>query len=153
MKKIAILLLSFLSLVFTTGVYAYSGSHSFNGMVTTTSDGHTYKSEYTASGSFPYNGAGSMDRSKVNLKGIFTVSEADGVPTGQNYCASLKGGLKPGNRLTATYYTDTTCATVAGTTNYTVSSYSEDGVGNFMVVAKDANGVVTTTTGVHGYIK
>ncbi|MDO8657165.1 MAG: hypothetical protein Q7K55_00380 [Candidatus Levybacteria bacterium] len=151
MKKIGFLL-PLLGLLFTTTAFAYSGSHNFLSMTTTSSNGHSYKSEFNGAGKFPFNGLSSYDGSRVNLKGTFNVSERDGVTVSESYCTVLNGNLKTtGGKLTATLYSDSACSQVAGKTVYTVSSYQEDNTGNFTVSATDGSGVVYSTSGSHQY--
>lgn len=150
MKKIAFLI-SMLGALFAANLaFAFSGSHSFLSMNSSSSNGHSYVSQFVSTGSFPFNGKGNSDNSKVNLKGIVTVSQKDGVAVSESYCATLTGNLKPNSgRLSAVVYTDTTCTQVASKSSFAVSSYKEDSLGNFIVVAKDSKGVVWTTTGTH----
>lgn len=153
MKKMAFLL-PLAGLVFVSTVWAYSGTHNFLQMSVTTSDGHSYLSEYNSSGSFPFNGQGGYDRSKVNLKGVVFVSLADGVPVSESFCATLKGTLKTNDgRLTATRYADTSCTAAYERKTYTVSQYQEDGTGNFSVVARDEAGVIYSASGIHRFSK
>jgi len=128
------------------------GGTYYEGNITTSSDGHTYKSGYTSTGSFPFNGQGSYDRSKVNLRGTYTLTEVDGNPVSESYCADLNGNLKTtGGRVTVKAYTDTSCQTLESKQTYTVTSYNEDTQGNFTVVATGSGGVVFTTSGVHEF--
>lgn len=148
----AFLLLPLVGLTLATTVYAYSGTHNFLEMTTTTSDDHVYKSEYRASGSFPFDATGTYDGARVNLKGLLNVFEIDGVPVSGSYCAKLRGSLSStGGKLTAIRYADKKCKEVIDSKTYTVFSYSEDSQGNFTIVAEDEGGVVSTTSGVHQF--
>lgn len=151
MKKIKYLLPLF-GLAFATSVLAYRGGHNFTGVSLSSSNGHNYKANYSSQGSFPFNGAGVFDGSKVNLKGTLTVTEIDGTGVNESYCFALSGTLKTtGGTVKTTQYTDTSCAQVAKRSTYSVNSYSEDGVGSFTTVATDAAGVVYTLGGTHTY--
>lgn len=132
---------------------AYYGSHNFSNVATTTSDGHSYTSEYLATGTFPYNGTGANDGSKVNLTGIFTVHSVDGVTltTPEQYCVKTTGSINSSGRgkLTAKVY-DVSCNVLQETKTLTVKKYTEDAGGNFTLLAVDNYGVTSTSTGGHG---
>src|SRR3989344_824162 len=107
MKKIKYLL-PLLGLAFATSVFAFRGGHNFTDVSLSSSDGHSYMADFLSRGSFPFNGEGLFDGSKVNLKGTLTVSVVDGSPTNQSYCFALSGTLKTnGGTLKTTQYTDT----------------------------------------------
>lgn len=152
MKKIKYFL-PLLSLVFAGSVFAFSGAHSFTAVSVGTSNGHTYKGAFAGTGSFPFNGAGLFDRSKVNLKGTLTVTEKDGVTANESTCFSISGTLKTtGGTVKTTEYTDTSCSVVYKRSTYTVNSYSEDAGGSFTTVVKDGSGIVSTLQGSHVYL-
>lgn len=156
MKKIIsfFIALGLLAVVGAGAVFAYSGSHNFLKMAVVTSDGHSYKSEYRASGSFPFNGLGLYDKARVNLVGALNVFEVDSVPATSSSCAKLKGTLgRDSGKLTAIRYSDVACKVEAERQYYTVSGYSEDGEGNFNLVAKDQRGVTSTVSGMHNFLK
>ena len=142
-------------LLATTGmVMAYSGSHSFGGpATTTTSNGHSYSSDYIASGTFPYNGHGSYDGAKVNLTGIFSVFSEDGVVYNppEQYCVRTAGSIsrRGTGKLQEKVYSDLGCTVFLTSKNYTVKSYTEDSSGNFTQVMTDGMGVTYTSSGVH----
>lgn len=144
-------------LIASTGmVLAYSGNHNFGGpATTTTSDGHNYTSDYVANGSYPYNGHGSYDGSKVNLTGIFSVYSEDGTvyDPPEKYCVKTTGSIsrKGTGKLQEKVYSDTGCTVFLTSKNYTVKSYSENGSGSFTLVTTDGSGVTYTTTGVHQF--
>jgi len=149
MKKIKFLL-PLLGLAFVGSVLAYSSAHSFTTVSVSTSNGHSYKGQFVSQGSFPFNGAGLFDRSKVNLKGTLTVTENDGLYVNQSTCFAVNGTLKAnGGTVKTTEYTDTSCSVIYKRSTYTVSSYSEDGSGNFSNVVKDSAGVISTLQGSH----
>ncbi|MDP3888423.1 MAG: hypothetical protein Q8Q24_00110 [bacterium] len=151
-KVVFVLLILFLFFVSVTTAWAYSGSHSFL-FTTTTSDGHVYQSEYQATGSFPFNGQGRYDRSRVNLKGTLNVLSIDGVVSSDSYCAGLKGSLSAtGGKLTATQYVDNTCGQVAQTKTYIVISYTENQSGSFQATVKDNAGIISTISGIHQFV-
>ena len=142
-------------LIASTGlVLAYSGNHSFGGPAeTTTSNGHSYTSDYVSSGTFPYNGHGSYDASKVNLTGIFSVYSEDGVAYNppEQYCVKTTGSIsrRGTGKLQEKVYSDLGCTVFLKTKNYTVKSYSENSIGDFTLVTTDGSGVTYTTSGIH----
>lgn len=147
-------LLPLVGLAFATTVFAFFGNHEFLEMTTTTSDGHVYKSEYRASGSFPFDGTGSDDGSRVNLKGVLNVFEIDSVSVDEVYCVKLRGTLSVGGgELTAIRYVDAKCKEEADRKTYTVSGYSESSPGSFTVEATDEAGVFSTASGTHGFVE
>ncbi len=138
-------------------VLAYTGNHSFTNTYTTSSNGHTFDSDFvsTPSSSFPYNGQGNYDGSLVDMKGVYTLYAVDGtvLATPEVYCLSLKGTINKRGKgqVAATVYSDTSCTTVSATENYQVISYTEDSTGNFTLKTKDNSGVRYTTVGIHSF--
>lgn len=144
---------SLMLLVMTGAVVAYGGSHNFSNVLTTTSNGHTYTSEYLATGMFPYSGVGVYDGSKVNLTGIFTVYSVDGTTLAipEQHCVKTTGSINGSGRgkLTAKVY-DVSCNVLQETKTLTVKKYTEDAGGNFTLVMVDNLGITSTSTGRHG---
>lgn len=150
MNKIKFIL-PVLGFTFATSVLAYSGQHNFTG-VTVSYNGYSYKADYLSQGSFPFNGSGLFERSRVNLKGTLTITEKDGVPVSESTCFALNGSLKTtGGTIRTTQYTDTSCSQVAKKTTYSVTSYQEDNLGSFTTVAQDGAGVTYTLQGTHTF--
>ncbi|MDO8551074.1 MAG: hypothetical protein Q7S03_00080 [bacterium] len=150
MKRLFLAVPILVSLLFATQVWAYGGNHNFSSIVVATSDGHSVAGDYQAAGTFPYNGSGSYDRSKVDLRGTVHVAAQDGVLVDQSFCATLKGTInKGGGKVTFVRYTDVSCSQVAGSKSYVVVSYTESTTGDFTLVTRDGSGIVYTTSGNH----
>lgn len=151
LKKIKYIL-PIVGLAFAGSVMAYAGSHSFTGLNVSSSNGHNYKAQYSSNGTFPFNGAGLFDKTRVNLKGTVIVSEVDGKVVSESYCLSLNGSLKSsGGTIKTVQYTDTSCTNVAERKTYLVGSYLEDGIGTFSAVATDSAGITYTLQGTHTF--
>ena len=151
LKKL-LLLIVFLFL-FPIAAFAYSGNHVLNDLYTTTGNGHIYRSNYQSNGTFPFN-LGKYDGAKVNLRGTFTITEADGNTQFQQYCVVTSGTLnrKGVGKLTAYVYSDpVTCSQYLETKIFNVKSYREDTAGYFSMRAVDEDGINSTTTGVHSF--
>jgi len=135
-------------------IMAYSGNHSFLNANTSTSNGHTYTSDYVATGAFPYNGSGNYDGSKVNLVGTYSLYSTDGTAYDPpiQYCVKTTGSInrRGTGKLTQKIYSDLSCSILRDTDSLTVKKYTEDVSGNFTLVT-DAYGVTYTTTGNHSY--
>lgn len=156
MKKLISFIVGGAGLLLAAGaVLAYSGNHSFTNVSSVSTDGHSAVSSYQARGSFPFDGQGNYDRSKISLLGTLTVTEKDGLPVvpTQNYCLKIQGkvnNLGVGN-VTVTEYKDLRCKSVANQNTGQVLGYSETAGGAFALQFKDSLGVVTTASGSHAY--
>lgn len=134
---------------------AFSGAHNFLNIYSVSSDGHTSRASYQATGSLPFNGQGGYDGSRVNLKGTLTVSEQDGalINPPLQYCLKVQGKVDAAGQgsATVTQYKDLNCKKVVNQGSYTVSSYTEGPDGAFSLQYQDSRGVVTTASGIHTY--
>ena len=142
-------------LLVTGAALAFSGSHSFINVVSTSSDSRSAVSSYQASGSFPFDGQGTYDGSRINLRGTLTVSEQDGVPVNPpaQYCLKVAGKVNSAGQgsVNVTQYRDLNCKKVASQGSYAVTGYSENANGAFSLSYQDGAGVVTTASGSHTY--
>lgn len=136
-------------------VLAYSGSHSFTNVYSVSSNGHSAVSSYQARGSFPFNGQGNYDGSRISLIGTLTVNEQDDVSVNPplQYCVKVQGKVNNAGQgsVTVSQYKDLRCKGVVSQGTYQVLSYTEGSNGAFNLQYQDGAGVVTTASGMHTY--
>lgn len=136
---------------------AFSGGHSFSNVYSVSSDGHSAVSSYQARGSFPFNGQGTYDGTRINLLGTLTVNEQDGTSVNPplQYCIKVQGKVNDAGQgsVTVSQYKDLRCKGVVSQGTYEVSSYTEVPGGDFSLQYQDSAGVMTTVSGTHTYIR
>lgn len=136
-------------------VLAFSGAHNFTNVYSVSSDGHTSRSTYQAKGSFPFNGAGLYNGSRLSLLGTLTVTEQDGQPVDppRQYCIKVQGKVNDVGQgsVVVSQYKDLRCKGVVSQGSDTVSNYTEGPDGAFTLQYQDSVGVVTTASGTHTY--
>ncbi len=150
MKKRTLIFLGLLitiSLSIVAVAYAFKGDHSFISIIAITSDDHSYKAEYTASGTFPVNGLDS-DNSRVNLKGVLKVSEEDGVLVSRENCLTVKA--RDGGFL-VTLYKDITCRVKSSEQEFRLIVHVTNETKNFTLRAVDPKGIEWTIAGYYNF--
>ncbi len=148
-KKVLIFLGSFLFVLFslTAVVYAFSGNHVFYSVTALTNDGHSYKGEYQAVGTFPIYGL-STDNSKVSLKGILRVTEEDGAVVNKENCMTVKAHA---GEYLVTVYSDTTCDVKNSVGSFRLVYHLSNEMKQFSLKVLDPTGVEWTLGGYHEY--
>src|SRR5574340_1014824 len=135
--------------VFAVNVYAFTGQHDWYNATAITSDGHEYKGEYKATGTFPIDGL-LTDNSKVSLKGTLKVTQEDGVPVNKEYCLAIRAHS---GKYDITRYTDVTCETGAEEKSYNLVYHTSNEMDYFFLKVYDQAGVTLQIAGQHEYTK